>query len=83
MLHNKLYKINILNNDNCIISPSPPLSNPQYLFFLISLLPPALPPSLHPSQRVQSLFGTDIPLSTLLIKPIQRITKYPLLLRVS
>jgi len=31
--------------------------------------------------RVQSMFGTDTPLSTLLIKPVQRITKYPLLLR--
>ena len=33
-------------------------------------------------QRVQSLFVTDTPLSTLLIKPVQRITKYPLLLKV-
>jgi thioesterase domain-containing protein len=31
--------------------------------------------------RVSSLFGSDIPLSSLLIKPIQRITKYPLLLK--
>lgn len=31
--------------------------------------------------RVQSLFGTVTPLSSLLIKPIQRITKYPLLLK--
>jgi hypothetical protein len=30
---------------------------------------------------VSSLFGSDIPLSSLLIKPIQRITKYPLLLK--
>uniref|UniRef100_A0A1X7TP97 Uncharacterized protein n=1 Tax=Amphimedon queenslandica TaxID=400682 RepID=A0A1X7TP97_AMPQE len=30
--------------------------------------------------RVSSLFGTDVPLSSLLIKPIQRITRYPLLL---
>lgn len=33
--------------------------------------------------RVQSLFGIETPLSSLMIKPIQRITKYPLLFRVS
>ena len=34
-------------------------------------------------QRVQSLFGIETPLSTLMIKPVQRITKYPLLFKVS
>jgi len=33
-------------------------------------------------QRVQSMFGIETPLSALLIKPVQRITKYPLLLKV-
>ena len=33
-------------------------------------------------QRMQSIFGLKMPLSSLLIKPIQRITKYPLLLKV-
>ena len=33
-------------------------------------------------QRMQVMFGIDTPLSSLLIKPVQRITKYPLLLRV-
>jgi hypothetical protein len=31
--------------------------------------------------RMQSMFGLEMPLSSLLIKPIQRITKYPLLLK--
>ena len=35
------------------------------------------------SQRMQSMFGLEMPLSSLLIKPVQRITKYPLLLKVN
>lgn len=55
------------------------------LTFSPSLLPSPLPPSfvsLSLFQRMQSMFGLDMPLSSLLIKPIQRITKYPLLLKV-
>ena len=33
-------------------------------------------------QRIQFMFGTNTPLHSLLIKPVQRIAKYPLLMKV-
>lgn len=42
-------------------------------------LPPPLPPS--PSQEIQTSLGHQLPLTSYLLKPVQRITRYQLLLK--